>query len=142
MRILFLCLISALAAFAQQQNYQPTDPSYKLSGEETQSLRAKTGALAQAVQKLKSRRVDDALLADVEVYLKAAQWIQRYPEEFFKKDYVASTLAVLDRGLERAGELEAGRPSWDKAKGRFSRAYRSQVDGSLQPYGMVVPENY
>ena len=38
-----------------------------------------------------------ALLADVEVYQKAARWILEFPEEFFSQDYVAQTLTVLDR---------------------------------------------
>ena len=55
---------------------------------------------------------------------------------------MANTLAALDRGMERAAQLAAGSAPWDKQKGRFSRAYRSKVDGSLQPYGMIVPDSY
>ena len=89
----------------------------------------------------KPKRAED-LRADVEIYLKAAQWITRHPEEFYKPEYNDQLLAVLDRGLARAAELESGSPSWPKQKGRLSRAYRSRVDGSLQPYGLLIPENY
>lgn len=80
--------------------------------------------------------------SDVEIYLKAGQWLLRHPEEFYKPEYSAQLLAVLDRGLTRVAELEAGKASWPKQKGRLSRAYRSRVDGSVQPYGLIIPENY
>ena len=73
------------------------------------------------------------------IYLKAGEWMLRHPEEFYKPEYSDQLLAVLDRGLARATELESGSPSWPKQKGRLSRAYRSRVDGSLQPYGLAHP---
>jgi pimeloyl-ACP methyl ester carboxylesterase len=82
------------------------------------------------------------LRTDVEIYLKAGQWLLRHPEEFYKPEYSAQLLSVLERGLARAAELESGSPTWSKQKGRLSRAYRSRVDGSVQPYGLIIPENY
>jgi dienelactone hydrolase len=32
--------------------------------------------------------------------------------------------------------------SWESRKGRIVRAYRSKVDGSVQPYGLIIPESY
>jgi pimeloyl-ACP methyl ester carboxylesterase len=112
---------------------------YKPSDGELQQIRAKTDELATVLKRL---RADDALLADVEVYHKAAVWIVRYAnEEFYSKQYVADTLAVLDRGLARAKELAAGKPSWPAQKGRLVRAYRSRVDGSVQPYALTIPDH-
>src|SRR5439155_14773773 len=85
---------------------------------------------------------NDVLLPDVEVYRKAAQWILRYPEEFYVKAYLPNTLRALEEGIRRAKELERGEPSWPRQKGRLVRAYRSRVDGSVQPYGLVIPESY
>src|SRR5690606_17291038 len=31
---------------------------------------------------------------------------------------------------------------WTRQKGLVVRAYRSRIDGSVQPYGMIVPESY
>jgi len=45
------------------------------------------------------------------------EWILRYPEEFYTKAYAANSIAALDKGLARAGELEAGKPGWPKRKG-------------------------
>ncbi len=99
-------------------------------------------ALAGRVRALSAKHTDAALLADVDVYRKAAEWILRYPDEFYTKAYAANAIAALDKGLARAKELEAGKPLWPKQKGRLVRAYVSPVDGSVQPYGMIIPESY
>ena len=82
------------------------------------------------------------LYADVAIYRKAAEFILRHPEEFANAGYVKDTLAVLDKGIARAKELAAGSPAWTKSKGRLVRAYVSNVDGSVQPYGLIIPESY
>ena len=129
-------VLSASAASKPAPPYQPTD-------DEKQQIRAKAGELASALKQLAAKKPDAALLTDVEVYHKAAEWILRYAdEEFYSKRYVADTLAGLDRGLARAKELAAGKPSWPAQKGRLVRAYRSRVDGSVQPYGLIIPDSY
>jgi dienelactone hydrolase len=126
-------LIATLAAAATLGPYKPTNT-------ELQQIRAKTDELAAALKRV---RTDDALLADVEVFHKAAVWIVRYAdEEFYSKKYVADTLTVLDRGLARAKELATGRPSWPTQKGRLVRAYRSRVDSSVQPYALTIPDKW
>jgi dienelactone hydrolase len=87
-------------------------------------------------------KASDDLRADVEIYVKAAEWILRHPEEFYTRAYYDNTLAVLDRGLARARDLAMGQSPWATQKGRMSRAYRSRVDGSVQPYGVVIPDSY
>src|SRR5688500_12494605 len=106
-----ILLVLAAAALAQE-TYKPTAP-------EIESIRERSGELRQMLGKV---RGNDELRADVEIYLKAADWILRHPEEFYKRDYLVNTLAVLDRGIARAGQLAAGKPEWPKAKGRISRA--------------------
>jgi len=117
--------------------------SYVPSDAELLSIRQRTQQLAEQLDSLAAKHVEPALLADVAVYHKAAVWIVRYAnEEFFAKRYVADTLAALDRGLARAQQLAAGQPAWTTQKGQLVRAYRSRVDGSVQPYGLAIPDNY
>src|SRR5205085_7029873 len=73
---------------------------------------------------------------------KAGEFILRHPEEFANAGYVKDTLTVLDKGILRAKALASGSPSWTASKGRLIRAYTSTVDGSVQPYGLIVPESY
>jgi dienelactone hydrolase len=133
MRVLLLLLPAMLGA-------QQTDPSpYEPSPEERTAIVGKLTELGKRISLLRAGK-SDPLLADVEIYHKAAAWILRFPEEFFNKNYAANTLFVLDRGLARARQLETGNVAWDKRHGRFIRAYRSRVDDSLQPYAVVIPE--
>ncbi len=129
--ILLAC--TALAFGAPDGPYRPT-------ADEKRQIQSKMTELAASLKALPG--ADDALFADVAVYRKAAEWIVRYPEEFFSKAYFTNTLAALDTGIARAKELSAGKPSWPTRKGRLTRAYRSRVDGSIQPYGVIVPDSY
>jgi pimeloyl-ACP methyl ester carboxylesterase len=131
---LSFCLLAISAAVAAEP-YRPAAP-------ELQQMRTKLAQLGRRLDALGSAGADPALLADAQIYRKAAEWILRYPEEFYTKAYAAHTLAAIERGLERTAALEAGRSPWAQAKGRLSRGYVSRVDGSIQPYGLVIPESY
>src|SRR5437868_5448627 len=132
-KLTLLGLIAVLPHGAEQ---------YPPDAEQKRQMQEKMSALSARVSALAAKRADAALLADVDVYRKAAEWILRYPEEFYSKAYAPNAIAALEKGMARAAELEAGAPSWPKQKGRLVRAYTSRVDGSVQPYGMVIPDSY
>ena len=132
----FFLLFSAATLFAQAP---PPAPVINITPDQRHQIEQKADELEAALRPLRGKTPDD-LLVDAEVYLKAARWILRY-DEFYSKTYVTQTLAVLDTGLERAHQLADGQPSWQKRTGSFVRAYRSKVDGSIQPYAVIVPEN-
>jgi len=73
---------------------------------------------------------------DVLVYAKGAEWALR--EKLPEKDASAVRQAI-ERGVARAGDADR---SWTKKKGKVVRGYRSVVDGSIQPYGVIVPASY
>src|SRR5688572_26544083 len=129
-------LASAAAVCAQQQKQAP--PRYTPTEAEKAQIAAKTGELGGLLSKLEG----NPLYADVAIYRKAGEFILKHPEEFATAAFVRDTLAVLDRGIARAKELASGAPSWTKSKGRMVRAYVSRVDGSVQPYGLIIPESY
>jgi hypothetical protein len=112
----------------------PASTLYHATPEERREIEQRIADLDAALQPQRAR-------VDAEVYLKAAQWILRF-DEFYTKAYVGQTLAVLETGLQRARELAAGEPGWPKRKGWVSRAYRSRVDGSVQPYAVTIPPNH
>lgn len=117
-------------------------PAYTPTQSEIGQIESKLADLTKTLDQLHTRHADDALLADVEIYKKAADYILRYREEFYTQAYVRNTLSALDTGIKRAEELANGRASWPDRKGRFVRAYRSRIDNSVQPYGMIVPDSY
>ncbi len=81
------------------------------------------------------------LLPDVEIFHKAVHWALAY-DEFYKSNEVAVAHALLKNGKERAANLREGNAPWTKATGLVVRAYVSKIDGSLQPYGLVVPDSW
>jgi dienelactone hydrolase len=134
---LFSLLVTAGALLCAQAP-PPPPPSYQPTAEQWRELRRQSEALRTRTAKLASH----ALAPDVEIYAKAAEWLLRYPEECYTKAYFDNALALLRTGAARAAELERGETPWVRRKGRFSRGYRSRVDGSVQPYALVVPETY
>jgi hypothetical protein len=115
--------------------YQPTDA-------EKQQIQAKIDQLGKAIEELRAKRANEALLPDVEIYLAAARWKMAYPEEFFRQRSVTDTLAVLDTGLERAAQLKEGRSPWTSQRGLVVRGFRSSLDDSVQPVRVTVPDDY
>ncbi|HRH98194.1 MAG TPA: prolyl oligopeptidase family serine peptidase [Prosthecobacter sp.] len=81
------------------------------------------------------------LLPDIEIYHKAVDWALRY-NEVHKLGELKSADEIIAEGLQRAEAFKTGQAPWTKQKGLVVRAYRSKIDGSVQPYGMVIPESY
>lgn len=81
------------------------------------------------------------LLPDVEVYFKAVHDALAYQEFFDAREFDFAD-KVLATGLERAEQLAGGQAPWTTASGLVVRGYISKIDGSVQPYGLVVPESY
>lgn len=102
----------------------------------------KTAELQKAVEALKAKKTPDDVLIDVEIYLKASENIVRF-EEWLAAASVKWALTTLDQGLARAKQAEGGKVVWRDAPGKWVvRAYRSNVDGSIQPYAVLLPHDY
>lgn len=101
-------------------------------------LRAAIDAAAKAQEKNPRLAL---LLPDIEIHHKAVDWALRY-NEIHKPGELKSAREILAEGMERAAHLKEGRAPWTTQKGLVARGYRSRLDGSVQPYGMVIPESY
>jgi len=99
----------------------------------------------QELQGLRERRlrlrVAPDLGADADLFLKGVEWALRY-EPTLAPDAAALVRKALDRGRERLTALEAGKHPWTERKGRLVRGFVSDVDGSTQLFGLVVPAGY
>ncbi|HTK77367.1 MAG TPA: prolyl oligopeptidase family serine peptidase, partial [Gemmataceae bacterium] len=102
----------------------------------------KAARLKAALDQLRGKRIADDVLAEVEIYAKAVEWVSRHNEWF--GDTAKWTAAVLDDGLKRAEQLgTANEAAWRKTTGKsVVRAYRSKIDGSVQPYAITAPADY
>lgn len=79
--------------------------------------------------------------ADADVYCKGVLWALKYETQWQAAD-VALIQAALDRARKRIDALAAGVVPWREQRGRLVRGFVSDVDGSTQPYGLMVPPNY
>ena len=74
-------------------------PSIELTSAERAEVQSRVDKLAAAVGALKARGVSEDLLADVEIFHKAGQWLLEFPEHFFTRDDYTKALTKLDQGL-------------------------------------------
>jgi dienelactone hydrolase len=77
-----------------------------------------------------------SLLPDVQIYHNAV----RYPLAYDEPLDVPAARAALAEGGRRAAALREGRSDWEKASG--PRGYVSRIDGSVQPYILIVPDAF
>lgn len=142
-RFCLVPLVLAVLTFASLPAQDFKAPANNPPDENTRKLLAdKADKLGQLIVDLRRQGLGDPVLAEVEVFHKAAVWIMRH-SEFFQKEAGQWALGVLDRGLLRGKQAAAGEFAWLKqAGGTVLRAYRSRVDGSVQPYAVTYPADY
>ncbi len=79
--------------------------------------------------------------ADAAIFTKGLTWALRYDREFSPNDLVMIEKAMR-RTRERLSALNEAAPTWTARRGKLALGYVSNVDGSVQPYGLIVPKNY
>jgi hypothetical protein len=130
---------------AQQRPTRVPPPGISIPETNRAELRAGADALAREIETTRQAIVARPglleLLPDVRVFHKAVDWALRY-DEFYRSNEVGLARALLKQGMERAKQLREGKPSWLSATGLVVRGYVSGIDGSVQPYGLVVPATF
>jgi len=105
----------------------------------TEEQRAQLYAgLAELQGRLEQAEVERRENRDAAVFAKAVEWLLRH-EEFGRKRAVDEALQVLEWGDERAGAIL---DRSNASPGRRILAYRSSLDGSLQPYALTLPRSF
>ncbi len=142
-RLLALALLAA-TPFARAVNPIPP-PGVPVPEPDRAALTASVAALGKEIDALrtalKTKPEMLALLPDVMIFHKAADWALRY-DEFFDPKHIDAARQQLELGMQRAKELRDGKPSWNSATGLVVRGYISKIDGSVQPYGLVIPDDW
>jgi pimeloyl-ACP methyl ester carboxylesterase len=105
---------------------------------DTSGLSEKAGVLSKKLAALPVLNAD--LKADAEIFQKGISWALRYDTP--SSPDVVLIHKALDRGMERLEALARGRTDWARKKGKLVRGFVSSVDGSVQPYGLVIPQHY
>lgn len=102
-------------------------------------------ALAAFDTKLAQAKANDkagklaARLPDIEIYAKAVRYALENGE-FFNAREIPSALEHLKTAETRLDQLSEGKTPWTSAHGLVVRGFRSKLDGSIQPYGLVIPD--
>ena len=81
------------------------------------------------------------LAPDVEIFHRAvAQALEH--QEFLSERDLAAAPKLIAEGSQRATDLLSGTAPWTKQTGLVALGYTSTLDGTVQPYGLLVPESY
>lgn len=145
-------LATCLAVFADGPSDNLADkvrrvppPGLTISEADRSELTEGAARLAKDLEtlrgELKSRPALLDLLPDAEVYHKAVDWALRY-DEFFKTNETRVARALLQQGTERVRALRDGQAPWLADTGLVVRGFTSRIDGSVQPYGLLVPASF
>jgi pimeloyl-ACP methyl ester carboxylesterase len=117
-------------------------PRYEMTAQDRQAIQAKLDELDPLVRALKAKRGEDDLTADVEIHAKAGHWVLEFPMDVTVQDDVTFALKTLDRGIERAKQLQNGQSPWTSQKGKVALGFYSPLDGSVQPLLLTIPAGY
>ena len=152
MKRLILILAATTAVFADGPKDNEADTVRPIPPPGVEVPEADRAPLTEGLEKLRSA-IDEAakaqaknpkladLLPDIEIHHKAVDWALRY-NEVHKLGELKGADEILAEGLQRAEAFKNGDTPWTKQKGLVVRGYRSKIDGSVQPYGLVIPESY
>lgn len=143
-RLACLLFLLTVTLSAQNQNAKSPPNGIPLPEKDKAELLTAGRKLQAEVEALKkpgalAREVAD-YVPDVEIFSKAVLWAVELNEVYNVKQ-VADARNLLKVGNERLAALKSGQTPWRTATGQVVRGYRSKIDGSVQPYGLVIPED-
>lgn len=114
----------------------------ELPADQRTAIETELQQFATRYNDVKTQITDPRLLSsfpDVEIYHKAVEYALRHGE-FFAKSDAKTALALIEQGQQRLAQLAGGNAPWNQQRGLVVRGYRSRIDGSVQPYGLEIPE--
>jgi pimeloyl-ACP methyl ester carboxylesterase len=139
MRSVFFGMVLVSVSMAQRG---PAAPPPQLTAEQKSQYEAKIAELDAMVHGFRAAKVNEDLIADVDIYAKTGKWLLEFPQGFANAQAITNYLNVLDQGLERGRLLQKGESPWVMEKGRKVLGYYSALDGSVQPMGVTIPDSY
>ncbi|HMC10748.1 MAG TPA: prolyl oligopeptidase family serine peptidase, partial [Pirellulaceae bacterium] len=104
-------------------------------------VRTRLETRLSAIKKQLEAVKDVALKPDVEVFAKAVELALVHREFYTDKDFAKADDA-LDQAQKRLDALGTAELPWARATGTVVRGYRSSIDGSAQPYGLVISKDH
>ena len=136
----FLAVFLCQDAFAAQRLMSPGLPVPSAVRSELERGLKVLGRKIDALQKDPTQIILE-LLPDVIIFHKAVDVALRY-DEFIRASEFEIAESLLAEGMARADSLREGLAPWTQSSGLVVRGYRSRIDDSVQPYGLVVPSAF
>jgi dienelactone hydrolase len=135
--VLSLALIALLAQAQQQQERPVPPPGVAIPAEERGALEQGLAQLDAALKPLEKH----TLAPDIRIFRDAVRTALQH-NEFFNVNEFAKAKSLLSAGMDRAHSLARGEAPWTTQSGLVVRGYISNIDGSVQPYGLVIPSSW
>jgi pimeloyl-ACP methyl ester carboxylesterase len=141
-----LALIAVSPSVCAQDNIRPIPPpGVAVPDADRAALSADVEALGREIDALRSELKGKPgllrYLPDVQIYYNAVRYPLLY-NEFYNVNQIATAKDLLAQGRARAKSLRDGDAPWTKQPGLLALGYVSKIDGSVQPYALVVPETF
>ena len=141
-RMISLALLALALGGAQNELRPVPPPGISVPEVDRAELERGLSDLGREIEALRGQlKGQSGLLPDVEIYHKAVRYALG-GDEFFDAKEIPVAKELLRQGLERARLLGEGKAPWTTATGLVARGYVSKLDGSVQPYGLLVPASY
>lgn len=141
------CLFLFFSVSLQAAEPTPRTPpeGIQLSENQIEPLQQGLFALQTQIQSLQVSLQDQpqlhALLPDVQIFARAVREAIELGM-FYEEEQLVIASELLAAGSKRASQLENGIAPWIQETGLVVRGYRSKLDDTVQPYGLVIPESY
>lgn len=143
--VLSASVVPARPAQAQREIRPIPPPGVAIEAADRAELTTGITELAREIAalqgELKTRPALLRYLPDVQIYEKAVRWALTY-NEFYNPKEAQGAKTLLAQGMERAKALRSGDAPWTRQTGLVALGYVSRIDGSVQPYGLVVPDTW
>lgn len=132
---LLIAVLACGVAAAQDRPVPP--PGVAVPEADRKELTEGVARLTEAIKGLGT----NALAPDVVIFRDAVHYALTY-NEFLAAADIGRARGLLAEGMKRAAELQRGSAPWASAKGLVVRGYVSKIDGSVQPYGLEIPDSF
>ena len=126
------------AASRRRASRSPTPTAPSCSRAATRSARRSTALAAD----LKGKPALLELLPDVQIYHNAVRYALHVQRVLQRRRRSPSPGSCSSRAWSAPSSSRDGKAPWTTATGLVVRGYVSKIDGSVQPYGLVVPASY
>ncbi len=143
--LLALCIVTSSVTLAdgpadnQWATVRPVPPAgVMIDPADRAALEGTLKTLTEKIVELRASKSEivQTYLPDVEVFARAVK-LALEEDGFFDPSDAKRAKDVLAEGLARAEALAKNQTPWTTATGTIVRGFRSKLDGSVQPYGIV-----